>query len=42
MGEDDAKFMRIAGENVSCSERFGFNAEASIVDIGSGYGRLAF
>lgn len=42
MREDDALFMRIANENVALLEQFGFTANASILDIGSGYGRLAY
>ena len=42
MREDDALFMRIADENVALLEQFGFTANASILDIGSGYGRLAY
>ena len=43
MREDDALFMRIANENVALlEEQFGFTANASILDIGSGYGRLAY
>ncbi len=42
MKEDDARFLRIATKHVELLERFGFNAGSSILDIGSGYGKLAY
>jgi SAM-dependent methyltransferase len=42
MNEDDVAFMHIADENVRFLERFGFQPNSTILDIGSGYGRLAY
>jgi hypothetical protein len=41
INENDALFMRIADEMVQTLQRFDFRVDSSILDIGSGYGRLA-
>jgi SAM-dependent methyltransferase len=42
MGEEDTLFLRIADEMFRLLQRLGFNAESTVLDIGSGYGRLAY
>ena len=42
MGEDDEKFVGIGDQNLELLINVGFANDSTIVDIGSGYGRLAY
>ena len=42
MAEDDEKFLRIAAENASLLQSHGLQQNHSLLDLGCGYGRLAY
>lgn len=42
MNEGDEKFLKIGRENLNILREYGFNASHYILDIGCGYGRLAY
>jgi len=41
MNEDDQKFIEIGKVNIELLQSYGLNETSKILDIGSGYGRLA-